>query len=87
MGSVPRFSFYYQTGEAIRVGDEILAESKRPAIVTEVLVPDSKRAKDWGLPQGGVMIEEDWDGRPNPVFYSSEKWIQALTFVRRCATG
>jgi len=83
--------YHYQTGEEIRVGDEIITEFRttsgfRRAIVTDVCSPGSNEAKGWGFPEGGVMIEVDWDGRTNPIFYTSEEGMQEeFTFVKRCA--
>ena len=76
--------YYYDTGQDVRVGDEIVTGSNRRAVITDILLAGTEEAKAWGLPKGGIMVEEDWGGRPNAKFYpAGPDMLEEFVFVKR----
>ena len=56
-----RKEFHYQTGEEARVGDHILNWGT-PAVVELVILPGTDDAKDYQVPEGGILIKEGRGG-------------------------
>jgi hypothetical protein len=49
----------YLTGEVVQLGDNVLINQKRLATVTNILIPNTKEAIDWDVPQGGICTTFD----------------------------
>ena len=56
--------FFYRTGDEVRVGDKVRTGNHNLGVVKIVIEPGTRDAEDYSCPQGGVLIEEDWDGTP-----------------------
>lgn len=59
--------FQYRSGEIVHVGDRVRTPGGRTGVVTEILQPGTKVAKEFLCPDGGVMIMEDWGGISSPL--------------------
>ena len=79
--------YHYYTGEEVRVGD-VVRSNDRPGTVRMVIAPGTQEAEDHGCPEGGVMIEEDWDGKPSLLILTPPDGMywEDLDFVRRGAS-
>jgi hypothetical protein len=78
-------SFHYWTGEEVRIGDKVRTGNHKPGIVKMVIAPGSQASKDFSCPQGGVLIEEDWDGTPSLLLETppdAQQW-EDLDFIER----
>lgn len=76
--------FFYATGEDARVGDVITSHDKR-AVVELVIDPGTPDAMTWSAPNGGMLIAEDWDGKPGLMLVvppDREQWVD-IVFIRR----
>ena len=76
--------FFYRTGEPVRVGDRVVGVTGHRGIVEMVIEPGSQASSDYSCPDGGILIEEDWDGRPCPILMTPpdrDQW--EVVFVSR----
>lgn len=76
-------AYQYNTGEDVQTGDVVVTANGRHGVVKKVISPGT-RDYDWACPNGGILVEEDWDGTPSllsiPVGAKAE-W-EDLKFVR-----
>ena len=56
--------FFYRTGEPVHVGDHVVTGNRNNGIVEMVIEPGSQASSDYSCPDGGILIEENWDGTP-----------------------
>ena len=80
--------FFYESGEVVRVGDEVMepVNGRRHGLVVEVLTPGSPEAHRHGYPEGGIYVK--WQGnyyRGDPQFWSPDDIVEpdCLWFVGR----
>ncbi len=52
-------SFFYSDNQQVLLGDRMFVAPNRMATVTEILIPGSKEALEWGQPAGGVILRFD----------------------------
>lgn len=80
--------FKYDSGEDILIGDAIVTGNGNPGFVKLILRPGTPESQDWSCPEGGILIEEDWNGQSGlyalPLCHQAD-W-EDLTFVRRAPT-
>lgn len=80
--------FKYDTGEDIRLGDLIITGNGNPGFIKLILQPGTQESQDWSSPEGGILVEEDWNGQTGlyvlPLCHQAD-W-EDLTFVRRAPT-
>lgn len=78
--------FHYFTNEVVRLGDVVVSENGNPGKVVQIFQPGTQDAVDFQCEEeGGVMIEEDWDGTPGLMLMTppdGQSW-EDLEFVRR----
>lgn len=43
------------------VGDIVITGDKKQGVVELVIQPGSQESSDYSAPEGGILIEEDWD--------------------------
>lgn len=54
--------FHYYTGEVVRVGDHVRTGGGHTGIVVEIVLPGTELAQMFHAPDGGVLIQKDWEG-------------------------
>ena len=76
-------SFRYRTGEEVRVGDKVRTGNQKSGIVKVVIRPGSRDCTDFNCPQGGILIEEDWDGVASLLLLTPDVayWEEELDFL------
>ncbi len=80
---VPRF--LYWSHEEVCIGDIVKTGTGKDGVVVMLIAADSGDAEAYQCPDGGVMIEEDWDGTPSLLLMTppdGEYW-EDLDFVQR----
>ncbi len=55
----------YRTGEEVQCGDVVLTGNRKVGFVKLIIPPGGVDGYDWECPDGGILIEEDWDGSPS----------------------
>jgi len=77
--------FRYKSGEPVEVGDVVITGNGKPGIVRRVLFPGTEAAKAFACPDGGVLIEEDWDGHKGYLAVPMSAWWEweDVRFLRR----
>ena len=76
--------YHYRSGEEVRVGDRVFTANKKRGVVVKVIDPNSQDSADFSCPEGGVMINEDWDGVPSWVlFRHQESILEHIDFIER----
>ena len=80
--------FFYESGEAVRVGDEVMepVNGQLHGLVVHVLEPGSPEAHRHGFPDGGIYIK--WQGHyygGDPQFWTPDNILEpdCLWFVGR----
>lgn len=76
--------FRYDTGEGIQVGDVVTTGNTDRARVKLILYPQTQEAIDWSCPVGGILVEEEWNGKSGLIVPHGLKgeW-EDITFLRR----
>lgn len=80
--------FKYRTGEEVQLGDIVFTGNQKRGVVKLVIYPGTPETQYWACPDGGILIEEDWDGTQNLMAYpvdAREEW-EDLDFVSRGTT-
>ena len=54
---MPAFKLRYIDGREIRRGDRVLVDRTRQAVVSAILYPGSKEARDHSCPEGGIFLD------------------------------
>jgi len=77
-------AFRYKTGEEVHEGDRVRTGNHKAGVVKMVITAGSQASKDFHCPQGGVLMEEDWDGVPSLILESmlAPGW-EDLDFLER----
>ena len=58
-------TFQYYTGQIVLPGDRVFTCTEHAGIVVLVIQPRSEEAEWYQTPDGGILIEEDWNGTPS----------------------
>jgi hypothetical protein len=78
----------YRSGEDVQVGDVVITGNGKRGIVKLLIYPGTPDTQYWACPDGGILVEEDWNGTPNLMAYPAdarEEW-EDLDFVKRGTT-
>lgn len=77
----------YDTGTEVKLGDVLITGNGKRGVVKLIIYPGTTDAQDWSCPEGGILIEEDWDGTPSLLVIPNRPkgdW-EDMKFVRRGA--
>lgn len=75
--------YKYMSGIEVMEGDVVMVHSsggRAEGVVLHVLIPNTPEAADWGLAEGGVMIQ---GGGIGPFFCESLEHDEDIVFMRR----
>jgi hypothetical protein len=77
--------FHYYTGERVLEGDIIKTGNGKLGAVEKVIVSGSADSVAFSCPEGGVLINEDWDGTPSFLLLTPPDGVywEDLVFIRR----
>lgn len=80
-----KIMFQYRTGENVQRGDVVRTGNHRTGIVKLVITAGTPEAQAWACPEGGILVEEDWDGTPSllAIPLGAQEECDDLTFVQR----
>jgi len=70
--------FHYSNGEKVEPGDIIqswFGNHWVRGVVKMVIEPGTQESIYYSCPQGGVLTEEDWNGKPNLVLQTPENRV------------
>lgn len=73
--------YYYYSGEEIRVGDVVLYPEIGKGVVEQILMPHSREALRWNLPEGGVFFRFDRESALS--FFGETNDEEDLEFICR----
>lgn len=78
----------YVSGEVVAIGDTVITGNGNQGIIEKLLYPGTEEAKAFACPEGGVLVQEDWNGDKGylsieiPPDRVDEEWAD-VKFVRR----
>ena len=70
--------YHYRNGEKVEIGDIVRVwhgHGWMLAVVKMIIRPDSKHSIHYGCPKGGILVEEDWNGEPNPILETPDSLV------------
>ncbi len=56
-------TFRYSDGEAVKLDDVVTTGNQCKGKVVRIIQPRSPDAEHFHCPEGGILIEEQWDGK------------------------
>ena len=79
--------YRYITGEQVMEGDVVESGNRKRAVVEKIITPDTPDAEAFSCPDGGILLREDWDGRPGLLLIrrSDVEELEDTVFVRRAS--
>jgi hypothetical protein len=85
MNSATPKVFRYADGTVVMEGDRVKPPNVLTGVILSVIQPGSSDAEAYGCPDGGVLIEENWNGTPSLLLLEppdGEQW-EDLEFISR----
>ena len=85
MNSAAPRAFQYADGSVVMEGDRVKPPNTPTGVILTIIQPGSAEAEDYGCPNGGVLIEEDWNGTPSLLLVEPPdgKHWEELEFISR----
>lgn len=85
MNSAAPRVFHYADGAVVMEGDRVKPLNTPKGVILIIIQPGSAEAEDYGCPDGGVLVEEDWNGTPSLLLLEppdGKHWDE-LVFISR----
>lgn len=78
-------TYFYGTGEQVMEGDVVTSGNHKNAVVEKIIMPESFDAEAFSCPNGGILLREDWDGKPSLLLIRRDdvEELQDTRFIRR----
>lgn len=79
--------FHYADGTVVMDGDHVKPPNTSTGVILSVFQPGSIEAEDYDCPDGGVIIEENWNGTPGLLVIEPPdgKHWEDLVFISRAS--
>jgi hypothetical protein len=90
MNSATPRVFRYADGTVVMEGDRVKPPNTSKGVILTIIQPGSSDAEAYGCPDGGILIEENWNGTPGLLLLEPsdrEEWEDTVFISRAPCAG